>query len=291
MTLVVTAATANFVAQVSDKRLTLPDGSPFDDEANKAVVLSCEDGDLAIAYTGLAYVGELQADGLGKFRTDDWLVEVLTKRRAGRMLASRVIAMLTEEATKEFAEMPVSPENKRASFYVGGWPNAAGLEPALWLISNFEFLAAPMPVLRWRGWHRGRCLPAAKDAFGVALVRPRKWTRKTCLIVVGGRDTAVVHAGKRLKKLKDFLVKAPEPIEVTRRLVNFVRQCADHEEEGKYIGRNCEAVFISRRHRAFSYYGEESSTPVAFGPHFVGPGATFKDIVVREATGEEDNDD
>lgn len=54
MTLVLSVVTREYVAQVSDRRLTRLSGEIAEDRANKAVV-SC--GHFTFAYTGLAEIG------------------------------------------------------------------------------------------------------------------------------------------------------------------------------------------------------------------------------------------
>jgi hypothetical protein len=58
MTLIFTLATYNKIVQVSDRRLTWSDGRIADDEANKAICVSCKDACFSVAYTGLAVVGK-----------------------------------------------------------------------------------------------------------------------------------------------------------------------------------------------------------------------------------------
>jgi hypothetical protein len=56
MTLIITFVTYDRIIQASDRRLTWPNGRVADDEANKAVGISCKDACFSIAYTGVAII-------------------------------------------------------------------------------------------------------------------------------------------------------------------------------------------------------------------------------------------
>jgi len=110
MTLIASVVTSDFVAQVSDRRLT-KDGKPFDDEVNKAVVVCSH---MAFGYSGLAY--------LSQKRVDDWLVEVLLQTKIGRI--SDIFHHVIGEAKKELAVIPLSATDKRLAILVTGWVQA-----------------------------------------------------------------------------------------------------------------------------------------------------------------------
>jgi hypothetical protein len=71
MTMIATLVARNKVVQVSDRRLTWPNGGLADDEANKAICVKCNNAHFSIAYTGLAEIGKERK------RTDIWLAEYL----------------------------------------------------------------------------------------------------------------------------------------------------------------------------------------------------------------------
>lgn len=286
MTLIVTVATHKFVAQASDRRLTNPvTGELFTDHANKAVVLECQDGILSFAYAGAGFVGERQADGLGEQRTDDWLLDVLSRNAAAELRADETVTMLAEEASQKFASFSRQVDDTRLSIVVAGWPKVAGLVPGIWWISNFE--SSSSPSRKDSSFHisNTKVSPVAEPTFEVGCMWLRREVKKGCIILVGGQEQIVIHPQKQLRKLRDFLLRTKEPEEVTRKLVNFIRRCADDPKHGKYIGRNCMAVFLSNDHRGSFYYDEDSSRPVVFAPNFVGSGGAVRDIMYGTGKG------
>ena len=66
MTLILSCLTPKFIVQVSDRRLTWPDGRVADDSANKAIIFHDR---VCFAYTGIAQIGAQ--------RTDEWITDQL----------------------------------------------------------------------------------------------------------------------------------------------------------------------------------------------------------------------
>jgi hypothetical protein len=64
MTLILSCLTPEYIIQVSDRKLTYPDGTVFDETANKAIVFHNR---ASIAYTGIAMIGSQ--------RTDEWITD------------------------------------------------------------------------------------------------------------------------------------------------------------------------------------------------------------------------
>jgi len=126
MTLILTYAADEFVLQLSDRRLTGPDGGVVDDGANKAtLVCDC----CLIAYSGLAQIG--------KERTDLWLTKVLAKNNCRCM--SDAMRILEREATKTFRSLRLHPKYKRTVFVGGGYARLKDdvlPRPAMFTVSN-----------------------------------------------------------------------------------------------------------------------------------------------------------
>src|SRR6267378_1529851 len=68
VTLILTLANSRQAVLLSDRRLSWR-GRPTTEQSNKATVLVCADGRFALGLSGIAEVG--------KFRTDDWIVDRL----------------------------------------------------------------------------------------------------------------------------------------------------------------------------------------------------------------------
>jgi hypothetical protein len=81
--------TQAYVVQVSDRRLTLPDGTVFEDEENKCIFYRHQG---TIAYTGLARIG--------REPTADWALDPLYNNGDGRM--AYALASLDQAATQTF---------------------------------------------------------------------------------------------------------------------------------------------------------------------------------------------
>ena len=62
MTLIISCFAKKAAIQVSDRRLTRPNGTPLTDASNKATGFECHDAYVAYAYTGLASIGEISTD-------------------------------------------------------------------------------------------------------------------------------------------------------------------------------------------------------------------------------------
>jgi hypothetical protein len=76
MTLILVRASEQYVTQSVDRLVTTEVGGEFDPKSNKIIVYACKDGIVSIAYTGIAFLGNIP--------TDQWLVEQITGRRFDR---------------------------------------------------------------------------------------------------------------------------------------------------------------------------------------------------------------
>jgi len=92
VTLIVTAATKDFIFQVADTKLTNIDGTSFDDVLVKTTLVDCYDVKVSISYTGLAFI-----EGQ---RTDIWLAFRLKEFEAWDKCFLEVIDFLKFEICK-----------------------------------------------------------------------------------------------------------------------------------------------------------------------------------------------
>jgi len=113
MTLNVVACNYWHVVQVSDRRLTL-NGIPWDDAANKCVVVGCRDALLSITYTGLAYIGEVP--------TDEWIHGIVDASPGAKRSMGFVVDLLERAATEAFAsQIPLIDRGSPLTMLIAGW--------------------------------------------------------------------------------------------------------------------------------------------------------------------------
>jgi hypothetical protein len=112
MTLILSCATAKYVVQVSDRRLTWTRGPNAgrvaDDRSNKAVVF-CDR--MSFAYTGLAEIGGI--------KTYDWIGKTIADPTSNTV--SGACRKLETAATAAFRGLRAAPEDKRHAFCGVGW--------------------------------------------------------------------------------------------------------------------------------------------------------------------------
>ena len=262
MTLIITALTANKIVQASDRRLTrFADGSIFDDEANKAVCVSCKDAYFSIAYTGLASINSK--------KTDEWLLDYLISIKAFQIDAASIVKELEKHLTMTFRPLP--RKYKRATFVLAGYRNYI---PFRVIISNFE---------RENLWPPGE----AQDTFlsYVGWMKKNSHPEKANSIAISGMQQAfnrsLIRKIKQLMRSRFFQEK--ESKVVADKLVSFIREAAATPRFGQYIGRNCMVVTMTPNpNNGFvaKYYPDKAS-PYRYSPHLLtAPGIAFKGVEV-----------
>jgi hypothetical protein len=140
MTLILTAATRDFIVQVSDRRLTYPDGTLLDDNTTKAVFYC---GRVAVGYTGSAKIQNRS--------TAEWLAHVIARHKDVEAGLDDAISQLERIASK------YSPKILRLAFVATGWATeklAGRLDPAAFIYTVSNILAADGtwlqdPIPRW----------------------------------------------------------------------------------------------------------------------------------------------
>lgn len=129
MTLILSLATPDFVVQVSDRKLTWPDGSLAEDHSNKSVLFK---NTMAFSYTGPSRI-------CGK-PTDMWLSDVLCGCSPTQSLMD-TWSQIKRQATADMARTPLSIEQKLTAFVGVGYAQQrrddAALFPVICRISNF----------------------------------------------------------------------------------------------------------------------------------------------------------
>jgi hypothetical protein len=267
MTLIITLATADKVVQASDRRLTLPDGSVFDDEANKAICAGCKDAHFCIAYTGLAFVE-------GK-KTDEWLIDYLISIHAFKLDVVSISGALEEKLTATFDPLP--KQYRRTTFVLSGYRRHISFTM---IISNYE---------RENLWPPGE----AQDAFLTHVWWKKKGGNPESGYCISINGTQRAVSRPLLRKIKglirnSFFQNKGSEI-VADELVSLIREAAETPQFGQYIGRNCMAVAMSLNANdgfVTKYYPEKIS-PYRYSPHLITPpGIAVKGIELWRGKGQ-----
>lgn len=265
MTLILTCISETFVLQVSDRRLSLPNGSVYDDEANKAL----QYGVLCMAYTGL---GELL-----RMPTDIWATEAL--RSAANVPDG--LRRLAEQATgdmQRYAKVRRIRKRDRLLAFVGaGWMvSPRGLAPFAFWIANC--------VGRRGMWLTS---PRAEFRFTAAALPERK----TAEVFVAGQLLGRTPAGHEAKRnalrgeVGRRLSRGEGPEQVADVLAAAIREVAvSNERVGASVMISCVpaqavtgdsyAVHGGRPNTetaTFAYRGEGNDRFDAYSPHIVFP--------------------
>lgn len=284
MTLIVTVATKANMVQVSDRRLTRPDGTLFDSLAHKLVPVTCRDARFSIAYTGLAHTGVLYADkaenrdyqrpvGYSQSpyeRTDEWLVDILGTMDIGRMGFGAIRDFLVEQAGRTFSMVPYDKKYRGLTFVVCGYWNG---DQFIVIISNMEDA---------KGNRVG-----ISDAF-------QTWTydisrKKSADMLFYGVKTAVHDTvGRRLEKIKHRVYDLTGP-EVVKEVERLIRATTRHPSLGKYIGRDYSHAIIAPQPGIATGDHQEVASKVHTMPPFLLGGMAFKGVSMRPVHDDEDD--
>jgi len=257
MTLNITAANPWFVAQVSDRRLTWA-GRPYDDEANKAVVLGCRDALLLVTYTGLGYIDEL--------RTDDWIVEVLDANKVVRRDMGFAVEVLRQAATDAFSRLPAPDRGAAHTFLLAGWHCRGKRQiPYIWVVSNCEDL-------------RNGSFGCVRERFERQYRRMERDARPETVagLVATGMQAAVDR--EECATVYAALHGARDGEATAAAMVGIVQRAADHPEYGRYIGRDCMVAIAPREGMGDvdCYYVGSAGGRVAYTPQIVATGMVLR---------------
>ncbi len=110
--MIITLGNIHSAILVSDRRLTMPDGS-WDDESNKAFFLITRDARVAIGFSGLAGI---PSQG---FRTRFWLPQTLADVAAPDHTLSGILTRLKARAERDIS--PLRATTKRLSIVGVGY--------------------------------------------------------------------------------------------------------------------------------------------------------------------------
>ncbi|MDO9533632.1 MAG: tetratricopeptide repeat protein [Deltaproteobacteria bacterium] len=232
MTLIISCLTEDYAIQVSDRRLTYPNGKIADDNANKVVDWG---GWVAFGYTGLAEI-------LSK-PTDQWLSEALLINTPlhGGISLDEAIESARVKATRDFKRIP--GQDKRFTTVGVGWAQMLDTNESKPQLIDFNRIK---PTMYWIS----NCL----DDEGNTMAKPYEEFKANSIIfnipphnfVVKAIGQPISHnISVQLYRNIARCVKqrgiGPEPI--TRFLIETIRDVA---EENITVGRNVMVACIPK---------------------------------------------
>lgn len=276
MTLILSCLTDCYAIQVSDRRLSLQDGSPYDDNSNKAILLN---GNVAFGYTGLAFLNN------GKVRTDDWFLDALNDayKSSPNSSLTDTAEYVANLATKALSNIDASPEVKRLAFVGVGWGKVSeeqDLRPIYIIISNCHN-------------SKGRWLSQAQSTFSVLPFTPPD--NLPVMLVSDGQPLGDKAFKKRvLRLLNTCLSRGLSPNTMSRILVATVRHVAS---SNPLVGKNLLVSSIPKKsvrpgsfalightplnqRQTFTYVPENTSLQVQYGPYAFAYGVSMKELRV-----------
>ncbi len=256
MTLIITSLSQNVVTQVSDRKLTYPDGSVASDKTTKAVCVFCADARFSIAYTGLARVGKTQTAP----RTDRWLVDYLRESRAADKRFPEIVEGLRSHAANTFSSLRVFGKRRGITFVFAGVGKPGTFAGFL---SNQEDT-------------EGRWLTDINDAFdGGWFFRNDRPMRKLDLLIHGAEKTITPEIKAAIAKIRRqyFGRTAEKQVEV---FINVLGRASQNRKHGHLIGRDCMSTTITRRGFLANYHPANADS-LSYIPHYVGPQFTMTD--------------
>ena len=246
MTLIITAMSPYRVVQVSDRRLTLPDGRLHDDEAIKAVSVHCDDAHFSVAYTGTAYMLDTRTRRWE--RTDKWIANSLHNlmQNQGLRTAIELYRAFGAYAAHTVARTPRPLWKLGVTFVFAGFFVRTKATAFVGILSNMRMNTA--------GHHQ---VVRQFDTGQVWSPAPRMPYNELELFVEGmvpalaAKDPIAKAILRRTRTIERKLEKGQrgsgnrDDDAIVKELVRVVRMASRHPQYGKYIGRDCMTVITN----------------------------------------------
>lgn len=229
MTLIISCISRDFVVQVSDRRVSVPQFGLVEDQANKALFFC---GQSAWAYTGLANIHQQ--------RTDEWLAERFIKETTLLGAADSILRNLeralgamrrpgnqTPDAWSAMKRLAVTGVGF-ADFRGGIHGLANGHQPyACWISNFFE------PPDRWLG--------KAAERFSFSIVQLKPET--SAEIVAFGQALPKGQEASLRRDIQGAVEHSAGPFSVARLIVRAIRAAA---EGNPAVGKNVMCMVLNR---------------------------------------------
>ena len=259
LTLIVSCTARNSVVQVSDRRLTMPDGTVVEEGANKALCLWCRNAHVALGYAGLAEIDRRP--------TGRWLSDTLLTLESHTRTLAEIGAALCDRLTDAFRLITAS--NKQLTVVLTGYLDGTAFWGAL---SNHM---GPT----------GEDLPAPLDSFTPFAVPTPVANARKAFLAVSGELRAVPRALDRRIKERQNGLYAQSPERTADELVSFIRISAKTSRYGTYVGQDCTAIIVlpNGRFRCRAY--PVKATPVNFLPSVVAGPLALDNLTIDLSSG------
>ena len=242
MTLIVALMAPAQAILVSDRRLT-HNGQLVDDEKNKATVLFCADGRMALAITGLAQVG--------RFETSRAVLRLLAQAAQPDHLLLPTIQRFAIAMSDEIKKVNVPAKQKHLQVVFAGYRY------------NYEQSTAT-PVL-------GQVTNVA-DRSGALQESATKefllWTPRNPYGIFGFGMTAGVAPADRTK-LKELLRQGKPASALVEKTVDTIRNAADSPRSKNMVGKQCMSIVVPLRGAVIANYHSAAAKNTMYLPSYV----------------------
>jgi hypothetical protein len=253
MTLTVTAATADYILQVSDRRFIVLDDSGrgrriSTDEGNKQLVVVAPRLVMGVTFTGLAELGLLagKQDRVERF-TSTWMMMQISKAKAPEEGMDACAESLRSAADLLFDELYQRHERRYPHSFVLAGYESGDLRPRLCMVTN--------------------CVsPSFKTGETEAEFSVRRIESRRPFCLAGLTAAFDSDAPARIRALAR---KRPRRQVLADLVINEIRRAASHGKYGSGIGRECMALFLGPDGTRESMYYPTHGLPVTYGPNIL----------------------
>lgn len=260
MTLIASALSDDVAVQVSDRRLTLPNGQVVADLAVKAIVVACADSVFLISYSGIA--------SFRSFRTDEWAIDTLAEMGAGLLPLDKLLETFKERVTQLLGTLTTSLPGPPICFVFTGFDSRG---PFFGELSNLEDVP-----------------PTGKTVVKPDLIETFRFRNERRLKGLGLHFTGAVEAldpvstNIRLFRRR-YLHEQPRAI--ADALVAIVRAASQTAPHGHLIGKNCLASIVTPKGSFESIDYSADPPKASTSPHGVLGPLVYKHITFHGPPG------
>jgi hypothetical protein len=252
MTLIVTFLSNNKIVQASDRRLTL-NGKLYDDHANKAVTVTCDDAYFSVAYTGLAEVQ--QKDTRRRMRTDQWIAHTLCElMQQGYCDIYSLFYAFANQVEETYRRLPVPLTYQGTKFVLAGYFFRTRASVFSANVSNM------IPS------ERGNYKVQREFRTSVQSFRPNVPDHESDMFIDGSiqaltsKDALAKSVLRQTRRIHEAIKRTEREATarseewIAQQLVQIIRMASHHPVHGKYVNRDCMTVNMTPNGPSFGAY-------------------------------------